>query len=240
VPITVQDNTGVLAIVAAHNEAERIADTLAALAGALPGVALWVADDGSSDGTGAIAERAGATVVRSEHGAPRRDGGVGKGGAVTDAARSALVDVTAGEDPVVLVCDGDLGESARELAVLVDAIRHGKADLAVAVFVTRAGGGFGLALTFARWAIRRCCGLSTRAPISGQRAMRAGALRDVLPFAPGYGMEVGMTIDAVRAGHRVVEVDLDLTHRATGRTFAGFAHRARQLIDIVRAYLARR
>ena len=48
-----------------------------------------------------------------------------------------------------------------------------------------------------------------------------------------------MTIDAVRAGHRVVEVELDLAHRATGRTLAGFLHRARQLVDFVRVYCAR-
>ena len=51
----------------------------------------------------------------------------------------------------------------------------------------------------------------------------------MLPFAHGFGMEIGMTIDAVRAGHRVVEVELDLSHRASGRTLAGFVHRARQL-----------
>jgi glycosyltransferase involved in cell wall biosynthesis len=232
VPITVADNSGVLAIVAAHNEAQRIADTLAALDRALPGAGLWVADDGSSDGTAAIAERAGARVARSEH-------AVGKGGAVTDAARLALAGEMVGEGPVVLLCDGDLGESARELAPLVDAVRRGEADMVVAAFSTRATGGFGLALAFARWAIRRRCGLSTRAPLSGQRAMRAGVLRDVLPFAAGYGMEIGMTIDAVRAGHRVVEVPLELSHRPTGRTPAGFAHRARQLVDCVRVYRAR-
>ncbi len=48
-----------------------------------------------------------------------------------------------------------------------------------------------------------------------------------------------MTIDAMRAGHRVLEVELDLSHRATGRTPAGFAHRARQLVDFARAYAAR-
>ena len=62
----------------------------------------------------------------------------------------------------------------------------------------------------------------------------------MLPFAHGFGMEIGMTIDAVRAGHRVSEIELDLSHRATGRTPAGFAHRARQLVDFVRVYLARR
>ena len=79
-----------------------------------------------------------------------------------------------------------------------------------------------------RWASRagRSAGgvaLQMRAPISGQRALRASVLEDVLPFAPGFGMEIGMTIDAARAGHRIAEVELDLSHRATGRTLSGFA-----------------
>jgi hypothetical protein len=70
--------------------------------------------------------------------------------------------------------------------------------------------------------------------------MRAEVLRAVVPFAPGYGMETGMTIDAVRAGFTVREIELDLEHRATGRTLGGFAHRARQLVEIARAWWARR
>ena len=42
-----------------------------------------------------------------------------------------------------------------------------------------------------------------------------------------------MTIDAVRAGVPVEEVELDLSHRATFRNAAGFAHRARQLVEVV-------
>jgi hypothetical protein len=53
-------------------------------------------------------------------------------------------------------------------------------------------------------------------------------------------MEIGMTVDAVRAGHRLVEIELDLGHRATGRTWRGFLHRARQLADFVAVYLSRR
>jgi hypothetical protein len=102
------------------------------------------------------------------------------------------------------------------------------------------GGGFGVALGFARWTIRRLCGAETTAPISGQRALRVGALRATLPFARGYGMEVGMTVDAVRAGYRLREYQLDLSHRATGRTLVGFLHRARQLRDFARVYLSRR
>jgi hypothetical protein len=158
---------------------------------------------------------------------------------MTAGVRAALSG-TADDDPIVILCDGDLGESAAALRKLVEAVRLGEAEVAVAVFARRIGGGVGLAVGFARWAIHRRCGLQTQAPISGQRALSARALEDVLPFADGFGMEVGMTIDAVRAGHRVVEVELDLTHRATGRTLGGFAHRGRQLVDFVRAYQARR
>jgi glycosyltransferase involved in cell wall biosynthesis len=219
----------VFVIVAAYNEADRIAATLTALGEVFPGAPLWVADDGSSDGTAAIAQAAGARVVRSER-------MVGKGGAVTLAARQALV---AGGSVAVL-CDGDLGESAVQLGLLVETVRRGETDLAVAAFSKRVGGGFGVAVGFAAWAIRRRCGLALRAPISGQRALRAQTLAQVLPFAHGFGMEIGMTIDAARAGARVGELDLDLSHRATGRTFGGFVHRGRQLLDFVRVYLARR
>jgi hypothetical protein len=53
-------------------------------------------------------------------------------------------------------------------------------------------------------------------------------------------METGMTIDAVRAGYTLREVELDLEHRPTGRSLGGFLHRGRQLLDIARAYLSRR
>ena len=235
-----------MVVVAAYNEADRIGATLAALARAFPGAPVWVADDGSTDDTPEIARRAGARVVRSERRAPRRYGGVGKGGAVTLAVREALrqaqldaVDAHVPE-PIFVLCDGDLGQSAGNLSALADAVAEGGADLAVAAFAQRVGGGVGLALAFARWAIRRRCGLAATAPISGQRALRASVLEDVLPFAPGFGMEIGMTIDAVRAGHRVAEIELDLTHRASGRTPGGFSHRGRQLVDFVRVYRARR
>jgi hypothetical protein len=164
-------------------------------------------------------------------------GSAARGGNVTAAAEAVLAK---GAPGVVLLCDADLGSSAGTLVTLVEAVERGECDLAVAAFSRRVGGGFGVALGFARWAIRRRCGLETSAPISGQRAMRAEVLRAVLPFAHGYGMEVGMTIDAVHAGYRLREYELDLSHRATGRSFAGFAHRGRQLLDFGRVYLSRR
>jgi glycosyltransferase involved in cell wall biosynthesis len=217
-------------VVAARNEADLIGDTLAALREAFPEAALWVADDASTDGTAEAAMLGGARVVsrRRPH---------GKGANVGAAAEAAL-----DADPaprLFLLCDADLGASAARLGPLVAAVERGECDLAVADFATRIGGGFGIALGFARWVIRRRCGLRTRAAISGQRAMRTEVLRATLPFAQGYGMEVGMTIDAARAGYRLREYELELSHRATGRDLAGFAHRARQLADFLRAYRAR-
>jgi glycosyltransferase involved in cell wall biosynthesis len=225
------DEGELAAIVAARNEADRIADTVRALRGAFPGARVWVADDASEDGTAEAAMAAGAEVV--SRGRPH-----GKGANVSAAAEAAL----SVPDPprLVLLCDGDLGASAGHLGPLVEAVRRGECDLAVASFSRRVGGGFGLALGFAGWAIDRLCDLKAEAPISGQRAMRVEVLRAALPFAAGYGMEIGMTVDAVRAGYRLREYEVDLEHRATGRNIRGFAHRARQLRDFLGVFLARR
>lgn len=220
-----------LIIVTARDEADRIEATLEALSRAFPNAGVWVADDCSSDETASLARCAGATVVSAER-------PLGKGGAATLAAREVVGAGRGSSGAVVLLCDGDLGESAQLLRALTDAVRAQSCDLAVASFARRVGGGFGVALGFARWAIERRCGLRLDAPISGQRAIRAEVLGDLLPFADGFGMEIGMTIGAVRAGLTVREVEVDLTHRATGKTAAGFVHRARQLRDFVRVYRA--
>jgi glycosyltransferase involved in cell wall biosynthesis len=220
-------------IVTAYNEADRLPATLAALREAFPAARVVVADDGSRDGSSHAALEAGAELVRSP-------ATIGKGGVATLAARHVMAAALGPEPPVFVLCDGDLGASARQLPALAAAVRRGECDLAVGAFARRVGGGFGLALGFARWAIRRRSGLEVRAPISGQRALRGDVLQVVVPFARGFGMETAMTIDAARAGFRILEVQIDLEHRATGRTFAGFLHRARQLADIVRACHDRR
>jgi len=224
------EGEGLAAIVAARNEADRIGATVRALRGAFPAAAIWVADDASGDGTAEAAMAAGAQVV--SRGRPH-----GKGGNVGAAAEAAL-SVDPAPD-LVLLCDGDLGETAARLGPLVEAVEAGECDLAVAAFSRRAGGGFGIALGFARWAIRRLCGAEPAAPISGQRAMRAETLRACLPFAHGWGMEIGITVDAVRAGRRLGEYEIDLEHRAGGRSLAGFGHRGAQLADFLRVYVSR-
>jgi glycosyltransferase involved in cell wall biosynthesis len=125
-------------IVTAYNEADSIGATLDALALAFPRARVLLADDGSTDATASIAAARGAHVVRGER-------MLGKGEAATLAAREALSNARAqgGKEAVFLLCDGDLGSSAGELAALADAVARGQADLAVAAFRRRVGGGVG-------------------------------------------------------------------------------------------------
>jgi glycosyltransferase involved in cell wall biosynthesis len=222
----VTPETGRVVIVAARNEAERIGETLDALREALPGARLIVADDASTDSTRERALQRGAWLI--SRGRPH-----GKGANVGAAAEAAAGEFADGD--LVLLCDADLGATAGELTTLLDTVESGRCDLAIGRFADPQGGGFGFTLGYARRAVERRTGAAIEAPLSGQRAMRISRLRRLLPFAAGWGLEVGMTIDAIRAGDRIEEVELPLAHRVTGRTPAGFLHRLRQLRDIRRA-----
>ena len=92
---------------------------------------------------------------------------------------------------------------------------------------------------FSRWAIRKITGYEAQEPLSGQRAVTRVALEACRPLASGFGLETAMTIDAVRLGFRVGEIPVDMRHRATGRTLAGFTHRARQGVQILMAVVPR-
>ena len=200
-------------LVAARDEESEIARTVESLRAAFPAAEVIVADDGSCDGTAAAAERAGARVLRL----PAR----GKGQALTLAERAA----PAGR---VLLVDADLDGDLAELAAA-------DGDLAIAAFTARQGGGFGIAKRAGRMLVRRLSGFSPREPLSGQRALSQAAREACFPLAAGFGCEVRMTVDAVRGGLRVSELELPLRHRATGRNPAGFFHRGRQLIDALLA-----
>jgi hypothetical protein len=198
-------------LVAARDEESSIAGTVRALRGVFPDAEVIVADDGSADRTAERAEDAGAVVLRL----PR----LGKGQALSAAERAA-------PPGRLLLCDAELDG---DVTPLLD----GRAELVVAAFAERTGGGFGIAKRAARLVIRLRAGLEQREPLSGQRALSARVRAAAFPLAPGFGCEVRMTIDASRAGLSVAEVMLPLRHRATTRDLAGFRHRARQLVDSV-------
>ena len=221
----------VLALVPARNEAERVGATVRALR-RLPGVAeVLVVSDGSDDATSDRALEAGAHCLDL----PRN---IGKGGAL-NAGLAALMGRVAErlspEPAALLLADADLAETASRLGRLLDPVLAGEADLAIADLPAQRGaGGFGVAMGLARRGMARATGRTMAEPLSGQRAVRWEALPALLPFAPGFGVEVAMTMDALQAGLRVVEVEVDLRHNATGKDLAGLRHRARQARAIVR------
>jgi Glycosyl transferase family 2 len=200
-------------LVAARDEEVTIGGTVAALREAFRDAEVIVADDGSRDRTADVAEAAGAVVLRL----PRR----GKGQALSAAERAA-------PSGRLLLCDADL---EGDLSTLVE----GGADLTVAAFAERIGGGFGVTKRIGRELVALLGGLQTREPLSGQRSLSAAARASCFPVAAGFGCEVRMTIDAARAGLTVREVELPLRHRPTTRDARGFLHRARQLRDVLYA-----
>jgi glucosyl-3-phosphoglycerate synthase len=200
-------------LIAARDEEVAIGASVAALRQAFPGGEVIVADDGSRDRTADVAEESGAIVLRL----PRR----GKGQALSAAERAA-------PPGRLLLCDADL---SGELAPLLE----DGADLKVAVFAERVGGGFGIAKRVARGLIQLRSGFAAREPLSGQRALSPAARAVCFPVAAGFGCEARMTIDAARAGLRIEESELELRHRPTARDLAGFVHRARQLLDTLYA-----
>jgi hypothetical protein len=200
-------------LVAARDEATTIGTRVSSLRSSFPEAEVLVADDGSRDATARLAEEAGATVLRL----PRR----GKGQALSAAERTA-------PPGRLLLSDADLVGDLRSLS-------KADTDVAVAAFAERQGGGFGIAKRAARALVRLRSGLDVREPLSGQRVLSPRARAACFPLAPGFGCEVRMTVDAVRAGLEVRELALPLQHRATHRDLHGFVHRGRQLLDLVLA-----
>ncbi|TMR12600.1 glycosyltransferase [Nonomuraea turkmeniaca] len=219
-------------IIPAANEADRIAATVKAAA-ALPGVDLVVVvDDGSRDQTGRVARAAGARVVR--HSRNR-----GKAAAMETGAEAVrLLDEDAAHH--LLFLDADLGETAGAAAPLIEPVRAGQADMTIAVFATRVKlGGHGLVVRLSREGIRRATGLELTQPLNGQRCLTRAAFEAARPLAHGFGVETALTIDLVRKGYRVTEVEVDMAHRATGTDWRAQLHRAIQLRDVTRALAIR-
>jgi glycosyltransferase involved in cell wall biosynthesis len=226
----------VAVVIPARNESDRIAATVRAAAG-LPGVdILIVVDDGSTDGTAAAAKDAGASVMR--HARNR-----GKGAAMETGAEAVrlLEENEHRESPRhLLFLDADLAETAADAAPLAGPVREGRADMTIAVFSTRVKqGGHGLVVGLSGSGIMRATGWRPAQPLNGQRCLTRAAFEAARPLAPGFGVETGLTIDLLRLGMRITEVEVPLAHRATGGDWRSQVHRARQFVDVGRALAAR-
>jgi hypothetical protein len=116
----------------------------------------------------------------------------------------------------------------------------GEADMTIARFPpARKKGGFGFVKALARWGVYIYTGKNINCSLSGQRAFRREVMECIGNISPGFGVEVGLTIDALKKGFSVMEVDVDMTHRETGRDLGGFAHRIRQFFNILQVLIQR-
>jgi glycosyltransferase involved in cell wall biosynthesis len=181
------------------------APALPALLSRMPeGFRAVVVDNGSRDGTAAVARELGATVVVE----PRP----GYGAAVHAGLSAATVDHVA-------VMDGDGSMDPADLVALLELVENGAADLAVGrrrpvrsgVWPWHARAGNALVL----WWLRRRLGVDVHdiAPmrVSCRDAMLALAIED-----RRFGYPVELLQRAATAGWRVVERDVDYHPRAEG------------------------
>jgi glycosyltransferase involved in cell wall biosynthesis len=232
--------TSVAAIIAAKDEADRIVSTIRAVR-LIGGVDLViVVDDGSSDATARLAGGAGAVVVVH----PRNRG---KAAAMATGAQVAAdLDLRdparSGHARELLFIDADLEESAANLAALVGPVASGQADMTIAVLPPQqtSGGGHGFVVRLARHGVERLTGWTPAQPLSGMRCLSRTAFEAASPLAGGWGVEVGLTIDVLGGGLRVLEVPCDLHHRVTGSDWRGQLHRAKQYRDVWLALAVRR
>lgn len=179
-------------VIPALNEARRIADVVAyALADEATSEVL-VVDDSSIDDTVRLAREAGARVITSTM--------LGKGASMCDG-------VAAANEDLLVYLDGDL--SGLRPGIISDLCRpllRDEADFVKARFGR--GGGRVTELTAKPMLKVFFPEVAHFAqPLGGIIAARRSLLRS-LSFESGYGVDVGLLLDARRAGARLAEVDI--------------------------------
>ncbi|EGD50697.1 glycosyl transferase family 2 [Thermoanaerobacter ethanolicus JW 200] len=214
-------NKKVSVLIPAYNEEERIIDTIKGLKDVEEVDEVIVINDGSTDSTAEKARKAGAKIVNMKR-------NVGKGTALKEGLKYAKNDV-------IVFLDADVGLSSREVKKLILPVLEGEADVTIAKFPkTNVKAGFGFVKTLARKGVKYFTGYEIESVLSGQRAFKKEVLESLKTFYKGFGIEVGMTIDILKKGYKIKEVEVNMTHSVTGRNLKGFLHRGKQFWDILK------
>lgn len=212
-------------IIPAYNECDRIENTVEAIKCIENVGKIIVVDDASTDGTADIVEKLDVTLVRM-----KQNGGKGK--AIREGLRLL-------ENEAVALIDGDLGSSARELSKLMLPVLEGNADFTIAKFgKAKKKGGFGLVKQLAKKGVYFYTKQEIDTTLSGQRVYRREVVDSISYIPDRFGIEVAMTVEALRQGYKLVEVEVEMTHAETGRDISGFVHRGRQFWDILKTLIA--
>jgi dolichol-phosphate mannosyltransferase len=212
-------------ILPTYNEAENIEAIVraagAVLADAAPeGYRVLVVDDGSPDGTGAIADRLAAECDWVEVLHRKEKNGIGP--AYLAGFRHALKHGAA----YAMEMDSDFSHDPADLARLLEAV-HGGADLALGSRYVPGGGvsEWGLLRRFVSEGgstyARLVLGLHVRDLTGGFKCFRRETL-EAIHFdsvrSQGYAFQVELTYRAVRAGFKVVEVPIVFRDRQQGES----------------------
>ncbi|WP_240413966.1 glycosyltransferase family 2 protein [Paenibacillus periandrae] len=230
---------GISIIVPAYNEEKLIGDTLRAIRTGIQewaslregsseniyngaeAVEIIVVNDGSSDRTYDTSASWADIIVTH----PRS---YGKGAALNTGCRMA-------KGSILVFLDADLGSSAASFPLIVEPVLSDKADMVIAKLPKPVRlGGFGMVRRLAQLGVYRLSGFDTAAPLSGQRAIRSDVMKKIGRFGRGFGVEVGLTIDAVRLGYRVQECEASFSHRESGRDLRSWLHRGKQFSAVGR------
>jgi dolichol-phosphate mannosyltransferase len=215
------DGHGVWVVLPTYNEADNVLDISAAILRHLPAATLLIVDDGSPDGTGALADQLAAddARVRVCHRAAKQ----GLGRAYLEGFRVAL----AGGATRVVQMDADWSHDPAVLPSLVAPIATGDADLVIGSRYTHGGGvvdwGLGRRIVSRGGSVfaRTVLALEPHDLTGGFKAWRAATL-DAIPFdgvhAGGYVFQIEMTYRASRAGARVREVPIVFRDRRLGQS----------------------
>ncbi len=186
-------------IIPAYNEAGSLRDVLARVAEADSGCEVVVVDDGSHDGTGDIAARAGATVLRHPF-------NLGYGAALQTGYKYALER----NATLVVQMDADGQHDPAQIGELAARVRSGDYDLVVGSrFLETTGYKMGLLRSIGRKvfsALARLADLRVSDPTSGFQCMNRRVL-DL--YARDFLCQVLDFYPVARETHRVVETDHD-------------------------------
>ena len=198
-------------VLPARDEAESVAAVVAEVHARLPGARVVVVDDGSRDRTAAVAREAGAEALRL----PCR---LGVGSAVRAGALRALG--TGSRRMLRIDADGqhDPADGPRLLAAL-----DAGADLCIGARATtrRHGVARFVATRVTAGFVSWLAGVGVRDPYSGFRAYSARAMRWIANAYPEDLPEPQEAVAMARAGLTVVEAEVEMRERSSGRTKFG-------------------
>ncbi len=215
-------------IIPAYNEEHYIEKTVVAIhQWSFPLEAIIVNDGSTDQTTQIINDLSGKFPIKAIY----LEKNVGKGKALMKGIEQASGDI-------IIFLDADLGETAKHAVKLLSPILESKADMAIACLpAPKHKGGFGFVKGLAKAGIYYFTGQRISASLSGQRAMTRKVIEAIPTLTSGFGIEVGLTIDVLRRGFIIKEVEIPLTHRETGRDIEGVLHRGREFMDVLKALL---